>query len=95
MIRRGADTNRKNELGETLIHFCRENIEILHALIQPGADNNSKNYDGDTILRVHISHPDSIRWLIDDGANVDIRPMLTTQPSTGRLSVTRQRSFAT
>ena len=77
LIEYGADVNRKNDDGTTVLFNAASsgNAEAVNVLIEAGADVNVQANDGDTPLHVaaHFGRAEAVKILIDHGAAVNVK----------------------
>ena len=77
LLRHGADQNRKDEYGQSLVMTAASNhhVDVLKQLIEAGADVNSPNQYRITPLAVAAEqgHLDEVNLLVAAGAKVNAR----------------------
>ena len=80
LIKKGADINKKNEIGETPLIFGLKrgkfSYETIKLLIEKGADINAKDQDGRTPLMTALferASDEIIKLLIEKGADVNAK----------------------
>lgn len=78
LLEAGADVTIKNECGVMPIHtLCRgDNIEGIKIFLNAGVSINETDDSGNTPLHnacYSADHPDCIRFLLENGANINIK----------------------
>lgn len=75
LLSRGADVNKKNELGLTALYYASQSghAQTVKLLIEKGADINAKTNDGDTALHsaAMYGHYTVVKLLVEHGADVN------------------------
>jgi len=71
----GADINAKDEAQNTALHLATKygHMNIMHLLIKHGADLNIQNDDDSTPLHLTEKNIETIRILLEAGANPNIK----------------------
>jgi len=84
LIEKGADTEARNEWGNTPLHTacCYNNNEIVLALIEKGADIEARNNIGWTPLHIacHNGKTEIALKLIEKGADIGARSNADSTP---------------
>src|SRR3989304_2179751 len=75
LINDGADVNKQDDIGQTLLHVAtwNENITAMTLLINNGADVNIQNKYGETPLKraAGLNNIKAMELLINNGADVN------------------------
>lgn len=92
LIKAGADVNARDKVMQSTALYCALDsgkTEIIDLLLQAGADINAKDIVGCTPLNyaVRSRTPDMALYLIDKGADVNIRPTVERCASTAENAI--------
>ncbi len=91
LIKRGADPNGRNGLGETPLHSAAD-IDIAKVLLNAGTDINARNTNGQTCLMqlMICGSIELLRFFIESGVNVNREPKAYESPLMKAFDRTRE-----
>ena len=71
-VRRGADVNKQDYLGNTPLHYNIQSVEMIQAMLSCGADPNIKNVKGNTPLSM-VESKELLALFYYSGADISVQ----------------------